>query len=530
VARHALFCFILLIAYRADAQRVIHIYEQQQRVDTWTVPDSAALIAKANEWVRSKWKSGYLFASIDSVTTDAIYLYRGSIVQSPSWMRAYHLAERELREAVNGGHPFARISWNAPMQNEDAPVFTYRMEKGPQLFFDSLVLLSEIKTKPTYIMRMLDLQKGTPYSEHSFQSISDRIQRISFLSLNSPPDVSFQSSSVWTYLDLAENAQGSFEGVLGVLPSQGSNSGVLFTGNLDLKLINLFRSGKQLDFKWAQFAEQSQRLDVGYYHPFIAGTSFHLASQFKLFKQDTSFLNRDISLAGSFFIASRLEMSVGYEQANATILTTNIDQIITRNWLDFQQDWYSIGVKRKDDNRTKAKTFFNHSVAVALGARRVNRNVLLPQELYDTVRMTATNMRLSAWMETQRKLSENTFLYFEVNAAHLANKQDFSNQLYRVGGLQTLRGFNEQFFFTSSYLISQLEWRLFFEEESYVFAFYDLGFLHTARWQLPGGVGGGFSLLTNSGLFSFALAVGKSQDIPFELANMKIHFGYLSRF
>jgi len=112
----------------------------------------------------------------------------------------------------------------------------------------------------------------------------------------------------------------------------------------------------------------------------------------------------------------------------------------------------------------------------------------------------------------------------------LANRQDFSNQLYRIGGLQTLRGFNEQFFFTSSYFISQMEWRLFFEEESYLFAFYDQGFLHTERWQLPLGLGGGFSLLTNSGLFSFALAVGRSQDIPFELANMKIHFGYLSRF
>ncbi len=535
VARIVLLCVILFSARASFGQQEIRIFEDLHVVDVWNEVDSLAIISRANARIRSLWKQGYLFAVIDSVTRTAVYLHRGSrvLVENPQmteWKQVFKQAEQELEQAVNTGYAFAQIAWDSLGWQEERMRFSFRLEKGPILMFDSLVLLSPIKTRPSYIQRMLDIESGTVYSERNFQAISDKIRRVPFLSLNRPPDVSFQSSSVWTYLDLEERAQGSFQGVLGILPNQATGEGVLFTGNLDLHLVNLFKTGKQLDFAWAQFAEQSQRLDVAYYYPFIAGTSFHLTTLFKLFKQDTSFLNREVGLAGSFFISPQIEMGVGFEQSTASILTSDVDRIVTQNWLDFDQDWYSLTLKHDDGVTGSSKPFLNYSAGVSIGARKVNRNFRLPPEVYDTVRMQTTNMKISAWIETQRPLTPKTFLYADINAAHVANRQDFSNQLYRVGGLQTLRGFNEQFFFTSSFLITQLEWRLFFEEESYLFAFYDQGFLHTAQWEVPLGLGGGFSLLTSSGLFSFVLAVGKSDDIPIELANMKIHFGYLSRF
>jgi hypothetical protein len=536
VARIVILCLILFGAQAVQGQHEKYIFEDLQRVDAWTEVDSAALFERAKARIRWYWKQGYLFAGIDSITQSAVYLHRGDRVlltksaQMLNWTRLVKQADQQLEQSVNGGYPFAQVVWDSVGWQNDRLHFTFRLDKGPMLLFDSLVLLRPIKTKPMYIQRMLDIEAGTLYSERNFQTISDKMRRVPFLSLNRPPDVSFQSSSVWTYLDVEERAQSSLQGVLGVLPNQSTGEGVLITGNLDLHLVNLFKTGKQLDFKWAQFAEQSQRLDAAYYHPFIAGTSFHLTSQFSLIKQDTSFLNREIGLGGSFFISPDIEMGVGFEQTTANILTGNVDRIVTQNWIDFDQDWYTLSVKHEDHSIGRAKPFLKYSAGFSIGTRRVNRNFRLPQDVYDTIRMQTTNMKTSARLEMQRSLSPKTFIYADFNAANVANKQDFKNQLYRVGGLQTLRGFNEQFFFTSSFVITQLEWRLFFEEESYLFAFYDQGFLHTAEWETPIGLGGGFSLLTSSGLFSFVLAVGKSDDIPFELANMKIHFGYLSRF
>jgi hemolysin activation/secretion protein len=407
--------------------------------------------------------------------------------------------------------------------------YKVKLDSGPFILFDSLILLNQIKTNPNFITRTLGISANSPFSESAYRSISQKINRISHLSLIRPPDVSFQDARAWTYLDIEEGSTGSFQGILGLLPNQGTGQGVLITGNLDLSLLNLFRSGKELNFSWAQFAEQSQRLEASYRHPFIAGTSIHLNTSFKLFKQDTSFLNRETALSGSFYVSPQVEMGFGYKQQNATVLTSQIAIVSDRNWLDFNQDWYFWQIRKGNNRIVKSGNMSTYASDLAIGRRRVKRNSQFPLDFYDTVQFKTTNFKWEAQVQIQRNIGKQSYLFGSLSMAHLSSSSS-ANQLYRVGGLQTFRGFNEQFFYTPTYIISQLEGRLFFEEQSYVFVFYDQGFLKNRTWSNPLGLGGGFSLLTNSGLFSFAMAVGRSEAIPFELANMKIHFGYLSRF
>lgn len=127
-------------------------------------------------------------------------------------------------------------------------------------------------------------------------------------------------------------------------------------------------------------------------------------------------------------------------------------------------------------------------------------------------------------------INHQAAFYINFSVAHQSNTQTIENQLLRLGGLKTLRGFNEEFFFASSYVVNQAECRVYFEQESFLFVFYDQGILKNQSWQAPLGLGGGFSLRTNAGLLSFAIAVGKTKDAPLDFTNMKVHFGYLSRF
>jgi hypothetical protein len=486
--------------------------------------------------LKSYWNEGFLFAGIDSLVGDVFYLHRGKQIPvsaeskgSESWKKVNAEARETVKDMTNNGYPFAKYSWDSLSLEKERLRFKIKLDSGPYVLFDSVVLLNEIKTSREFLAKTLGIGKGSPYNESSYQTIPQKINRISFLTLRQPQDISFQDGKAWTYLDLSEGSTGSFQGILGVLPNQSAGQGVLVTGNLDLQLLNLFRSGKELNFGWAQFAEQSQRLEAAYRHPFIAGTALHLNTSFKLFKQDTSFLNRESSISGSFYVAPQVEMGFGYQRQNATVLTTQLSVISDRNWLDFDQDWYLWSIRKGLDRIVKAKNQTVFSTDFAIGRRQVKRNFRLPIAFYDTIELQKTNFKWEGQAQIQRQLSKQSFLYGSFSFAHLNNSPSV-NQFYRIGGLQTFRGFNEQFFYTPTYVVTQLEGRLFFEEQSYVFVFYDQGFLKIKEWSTPLGLGAGFSLLTNSGLFSFAMALGRSSDIPMELANMKIHFGYLSKF
>ena len=50
------------------------------------------------------------------------------------------------------------------------------------------------------------------------------------------------------------------------------------------------------------------------------------------------------------------------------------------------------------------------------------------------------------------------------------------------------------------------------------------------KWDFPVGIGAGLNFETGAGIFGISTAVGKTRDIPFNLRNAKIHFGFISVF
>ena len=113
--------------------------------------------------------------------------------------------------------------------------------------------------------------------------------------------------------------------------------------------------------------------------------------------------------------------------------------------------------------------------------------------------------------------------------------QLFLNDLFRLGGLNTIRGFNEMFFYASHYIIGTLEYRYLFENESQLVVFFDGSYLgfdinYESYKDYPIGAGAGISISTGAGLLNVIYAVGKSNDQPFNIRYSKIHIGYTGRF
>lgn len=116
----------------------------------------------------------------------------------------------------------------------------------------------------------------------------------------------------------------------------------------------------------------------------------------------------------------------------------------------------------------------------------------------------------------------------------MRNENLFLNDFFRIGGLKSIRGFNENFFYARSFGYFNLEQRLFFERSSYLMVFVDGGILENPYFanpmDYPVSFGAGLNLETGSGIFRFIYGVGKSDLQPLEFSYSRIHFGYLARF
>jgi hemolysin activation/secretion protein len=98
-----------------------------------------------------------------------------------------------------------------------------------------------------------------------------------------------------------------------------------------------------------------------------------------------------------------------------------------------------------------------------------------------------------------------------------------NNELFRIGGANSIRGFNEQSFFTSNYTYFNLEYRYATSSRSYFYSITDIGrLLISSNFNNVIGLGGGYSFFTNNSQINFGIALGNNLSNKFQFRNPKV--------
>lgn len=504
--------------------------------------------AKANELLSALWGKGYIFSQVVDKTDSVIWIHKGEYhdftvrkvfyVDSSVYFHSVKTRKNAFialnaikTELSNRGYPFATIQLVDIKKDENGYSADISIDKGPKIIFDTVYLIKQVTTRKSYIEQALFIQRGQLYSEQSFQSIEKAISRLPFLSLNQPPDIAFENGLATVYLDLKEDNTNRFEGILGILPNQSSGD-VLITGFLDLKLNNLLKTGKSFAFNWNRFASQSQAVALSYSNPLLLGSRLSFDLTFNLFKQDTTFLNQNFGLQIGSYLGDLASWRVGYERANANLISATSQSTIRENLSAYQTDMYQIGLANNDyDSDFGFDKGWKIGFNAAVGQKRIIQNPNIDQDFYDTIKIKTNIFNLGWRGKYQITLIKQLALHHEVSTGFIFNDQVLNNEMYRIGGLTSLRGFNENFYFASRHALSRLELRQYFERQSYFMLIYDqLIYKNNFQSDNPYGLGVGFTLASTNSLFNFVVAIGNSKDTSLDFSNAKIHFGYTSQF
>ncbi len=123
----------------------------------------------------------------------------------------------------------------------------------------------------------------------------------------------------------------------------------------------------------------------------------------------------------------------------------------------------------------------------------------------------------------------------QANGGHLVSQNLFVNELFRIGGIRSLKGFDEQAIFASSYLIGNIELRYLIQQNSNILLFWNGAYYRNVVKSpqvsdRPFGFGAGMNFETGSGVFSIFYAVGKEMNNPINFNRAKVHFGFVNYF
>jgi len=536
---------------------------------TAILPDSAVARQEVQTLIYQLQQDAFLLASADSLYLrhDTLHvklsigqefkwaqlrngnLSEGILVESGFREKFYHnmafkpaeyvkLQQRILDYAERNGYPFASV-WLDSIQIDDNKISAALMvEKAFVVTYDSLQVMGGSKTKPKFLMRYLQLYPGQPYNQQQIEASQRMLTALPYIKVTRPPQVRFARDKARVYYFLEDRQANQLDGVVGFLPDPTrSGNKLLITGEANLNIRNIKGTGKSLGLQWRRVNKGSVILNGEYLHSNLFGTPFELGGKFSLLKQDSSYITVQPRLQLGYYTLKYGKFSVFTEWRNSRILSeANPQQLQNLDLADAQTTTYGLNyIWNNLDDFYFPRRGRLVELQLAAGTKTLLRNPDLEKSFYDTLDLKTNQLNISMRLENFFRLGKNSALLARLQGEALLNDQIFLNDMYRIGGLSSLRGFDDYFFFASSYAVGTLEYRLFTAADSYVLLFYDQGYYRSdLKTSLadgyPLGIGGGISFSTGAGIFQLVYSLGKSEQQPLSFKYSKIHFGITSKF
>ena len=525
-----------LVRRNCGGQLIVSISSKQ--VNTFSI----------NNYTTRLQLEGYLYAQLDSSLNigDTLFHYfnlgpkyrnkhlqiKGVTNQNKSYKkhRDENLSFKDLRkkqiqivkQAENNGYPFAQIRLDSILVTDSTVFADLILDPGPLFSFDSITLHGDVKIKPSFLSRFLAIKPDEPFSQRKVENAAIYLKELAFLQ-TSKPDLIFAEEKAKMILPLKARKANQADGVLGLMNNANGNGRVLITGELNINLNNLLQTGKRLHLHYRRFNINAQTVEFNYYHPVLIGP-IDSKLDFSLLRQDTSFLN--VSRQISLFVRSA-GTTLGIFSGLMT--SRRLSSTISPQSLSFDNYIYGFTYEWKNLN-----DFFMPRKGQKIFGRFSAGNKTVLEEIPPQSNFRINNSQFSFDFKIENYVTKKRATVFSSLAlGKIYNNTNtyFLGDYYRFGGLKSLRGFNENNFFSSSYIISNLEYRIYTEESSYIFLFYDQGVLdNRSKIDYPLGFGPGISFKSNFGIFNFVFAMGRSNDQNLSLNLAKFHFGYFSQF
>lgn len=531
--------------------------------------DSAECISKASGLRALMMDQGFLAASIDQVngTGDSLTIvlsagerYRWAkldpgnadegLLSSAGFRDKFYddrtislrgtssLNQRLLRYCENNGYPFAQVSYKDVEVDGGQIRATLDLQPGVYYTYDTLSVKGSARLSRKYLKSYLSIKEGDPYDEAQIRKIPNRLRELPMVSETRPFAVAFTEENSRVILYLEDKKASQVDGIIGILPDNETAGKVQLTGELRLRLLSSFGRGELFDLNWRQPQAETQDLKIRANYPFIFATPLGVDFNLGIYKKDSTFL--DVILGGGLQLLMKggNYFQVFVENRSSDLLSTSQyeNATVLPEFADISLTSYGISLNAiKLDYRLNPRKGYTSLISFKVGNKKIDPNPKINESLYDSLELETVQYNGTADLNWFIPLPGNFVFHTGVLAGSIVNENLFANELFRIGGLKTLRGFDEESILASTYGILTLEGRYKLEQNSYLFIFYNSAW-YERNYQgeyvndTPYGFGAGITFETKLGIFSLNYALGREFSNSLQFRAAKVHFGLVNYF
>ena len=411
--------------------------------DDKTLLDSAQCIQKVNQTIKFLALQSYLTATVNNIifkdSVCNVWVNTGSsykwiklsggnvdedVLTASGWRQNLFYnkvfdyqnyaqkVNQMLAHLEQNGYPFAQIKLDSIVVQNDGISAQLNLDKGDLVKFDTIEIIGDANIKSWYVAKYLGIKKDGLYNEQLLKRMDARLSQLPYIQLTRSSLVYFVGATAKPVVYLTNKRSSSVDGVIGFAPSSDNNQNkLLITGEANLKLQNLFGTGKGFDLAFRSFLNGSQELKTRIVWPYIARSNIGVDYELNLLKFDSTFLDvkHDIGIQYRFVGSDYLK--IFFSTQNTSLLSVDTNSVKVTRALpvsnDLKVNLYGLSAKVvRYDYFFNPRKGYGFDASAAIGTKQIIRNPTVNAlkfsqpdgsniSLYDTISLSYTQYTLT---------------------------------------------------------------------------------------------------------------------------------------
>lgn len=369
----------------------------------------------------------------------------------------------------------------------------------------------------SFIKYRLDLHTKKRFSPEKVIEKSKNINNLIFATNIKNPEIQFTADSTKLYLYIDKNNANLFDGFIGFNSTEETS--LELNGYIDLNLINNLNFGEELRINYKNDGRAQQQFNANLKLPYLFKTPITAEAGLTIFRKDSAFSNTSQKVGLNYQIHPLVTVGSNAEFTNSAILENGANSFLDLSE-NFKASFYGINA-----NYLKIQPIVGKFNAI----RQIQINLLTGSRSATTT--SSEQFKTSLTSQYTFQIQPSLYLHTSTNAAWLSSSNYIDNELFRFGGINTIRGFEENALVASLFGTLATELRYFLSPNLYANSVLDVGYYENSLQNFSENLysfGFGLGIETKAGVLRLIFANGTSNTQKFSFENTQVHLSLFS--
>ena len=423
---------------------------------------------------------------------------------------------KTLNKLEKEGFAMAKVRFTDFKKQNQKLCTNLELKLDKKRLVNTIIINGYDKFPSSFKKNIVRLYKNKIFTQEKLEKVNTTFNQYPFIKQTRYPEILFTKDSTKVFVYLEKKSSNSFDGFIGFSNNESKN--IVFTGYLDLSLNNILNSGEKFILNWKNQGNNQKTFNIGIEMPYAFKSPVGIKAQLNIFTQDSTFQTTKTNFDLGYFFNYNSRCYLGYQSSESSDIQ-NTNSVLLNDFTNrFFTSSYDFFQYKTDDFLFPEKT--SMQLKIGTGERKSKFDT-------NTQFFGSLNLSHNFYFNTKNSLNIKTHNYYLKSNSYIVN------ELYRFGGINSIRGFNENSLQASFFSALLTEYRYTITPSIYIHSIIDYGYYQDKTINSSNSLlstGFGFGLLSKNGLFRLIYANGNTKEQAIKLSNSILHISLKTTF